>query len=744
MSNPEISPKTAPSLVLPPGKVICQVSAVDTTANLAVPSDTLVQPPIPGHELMNFPTIAFLITHPSGDQVMFDLGTRKDFWNLPPPTAAIIDAKIPGINIKKNVIDILVEGRVDPKKLRAAIISHWHFDHVGDPSTFPETMEFIVGPGFSRDFLPGYPTVEGSPFFEGNFKDRKVNELSFSDLVVAGYRAVDYFGDGSLYILDTPGHAVGHISALVRTTVDTFAFLGGDICHFGGSFRPTQYTPMPAELSPADIIPHYRQAAPFACSLFTACHPDQSNARTSPYYQPRSGEGSWYIDPPTAAKSIEGLTVVDADEKVLVLIAHDPGLLHTLPFFPNVLLKSFYNKHPETMASTYYAWAVVEHGKPLQKIELPIPEPTGTEILIKVSHCSVCHSDLHFWEGSYDLGGGKKMHVKDRGATLPRALGHEIVGTVTKLGPDVDANTFPVSVGDSRAVYPWVGCQNCGRCEDEHDNLCLAQKTRVDYGNVEPSLACTFGCSGLTVLSSIKKLMPLKPHEPILLIGAGGVGLTEISMLKALGHKNIISADISPEKRAAALKAGATAVVDSAAQEAFDRIIEAAGGPLPGAIDFVACKQTAELALACVGKGGKVIAVGLVGGEMSISMVPFTFTCKSLIGNITGNPQHMREVSELARSGRLESIPITEVPWEQANKAIQRLAEGKMALRSLELDCTTPVSLARNASQNAMASTRHVANVKSAVFNASINNGDFEGLARGIKSYHHSLSKANP
>ncbi|RSM04454.1 hypothetical protein CEP52_006858 [Fusarium oligoseptatum] len=329
MSNPEISPKTAPSLVLPPGKVICQVSAVDTTANLAVPSDTLVQPPIPGHELMNFPTIAFLITHHSGDHVMFDLGTRKDFWNLPPPTAAIIDTKIPG--------------GVDLKKLRAAIISHWHFDHVGDPSTFPETMEFIVGPGFSRDFLPGYPTVEGSPFFEGNFKDRKINELSFSDLVVAGYRAVDYFGDGSLYILDTPGHAVGHISALVRTTVDTFAFLGGDICHFGGSFRPTQYTPMPAELSPADIIPHYRQAAPFACSLFTACHPDQSNARRSPYYQPRSGEGSWYIDPPTAAKSIEGLTVVDADEKVLVLIAHDPGLLYTLPFFPHGEINDWYN-----------------------------------------------------------------------------------------------------------------------------------------------------------------------------------------------------------------------------------------------------------------------------------------------------------------------------------------------------------------------------------------------------------------
>ena len=82
------------------------------------------------------------------------------------------------------------------------------------------------------------------------------------------------------------------------------------------------------------------------------------------------------------------------------------------------------------------AWAVVENGQPLKEIELPTPEPTGTEILLEVTHCGVCHSDLHIWEGYYDVGGGQKMSLVDRGVVLPLAMGHEIVGRVVKLGPD--------------------------------------------------------------------------------------------------------------------------------------------------------------------------------------------------------------------------------------------------------------------------------------------------------------------
>jgi propanol-preferring alcohol dehydrogenase len=90
----------------------------------------------------------------------------------------------------------------------------------------------------------------------------------------------------------------------------------------------------------------------------------------------------------------------------------------------------------------------------LQELELPTPEPKGTEVLIEVTHCGVCHSDLHIWEGYYDIGGGMKMSLKDRGVVLPLAMGHEIVGRVAKLGPDAPGDKYGVKVGDLRIVSP--------------------------------------------------------------------------------------------------------------------------------------------------------------------------------------------------------------------------------------------------------------------------------------------------
>ncbi|MGD0108016.1 MAG: alcohol dehydrogenase catalytic domain-containing protein [Rhodopila sp.] len=80
------------------------------------------------------------------------------------------------------------------------------------------------------------------------------------------------------------------------------------------------------------------------------------------------------------------------------------------------------------------AWVVERNGEPLVRIEKPTQNPTGTEVLVEVTHSGVCHSDLHFWEGSYDLGGGRKMMLTERGVSLPRAIGHEILGRVAAPG----------------------------------------------------------------------------------------------------------------------------------------------------------------------------------------------------------------------------------------------------------------------------------------------------------------------
>jgi glyoxylase-like metal-dependent hydrolase (beta-lactamase superfamily II) len=157
---------------------------------------------------------------------------------------------------------------------------HRHFDHCGDISSLNPSTDLVVGPGFKERFYPGYPAKEDSALHEADFKGRNVVELSFSDsFKIGGYQAHDYFDDGSLYILNVPGHTTGHISAIVRTTPDTFAFLGGDVCHFTGVIRPSSYIPMP-ETIPAITELNKRFPHPAPCSVFTACHPNQKNAQT--------------------------------------------------------------------------------------------------------------------------------------------------------------------------------------------------------------------------------------------------------------------------------------------------------------------------------------------------------------------------------------------------------------------------------------------------------------------------------
>ena len=102
------------------------------------------------------------------------------------------------------------------------------------------------------------------------------------------------------------------------------------------------------------------------------------------------------------------------------------------------------------MVAMQDVWPVTEFGKTLEKIRRPLPKPTATQVLVKVSHSGVCHSDIHFWEGYWDMGSGKKFHVKDRGVELPIVMGHEILGNIVKAGPDAE----PQGIGVWRAIYP--------------------------------------------------------------------------------------------------------------------------------------------------------------------------------------------------------------------------------------------------------------------------------------------------
>ncbi len=211
----------------------------------------------------------------------------------------------------------------------------------------------------------------------------------------------------------------------------------------------------------------------------------------------------------------------------------------------------------------------------------------------------------------------------------------------------------------------------------------LAPEARhlVDPGAIDPAVAATYACSGITVYSAVKKVMPMPPDEPIVVVGAGGLGLNAIAVLRAMGHRAIVVVEINPAKREAAVAAGATATVDGSAEDAGQRLREACGGPVSAVIDLVNGTATARLAYESLRKGGRMVQVGLFGGEITLSLPPIAMRELTIGGSYVGNPKELRELVALANAGRLDKLPVATVPMEQASEALMRLRDGKVTGR---------------------------------------------------------------
>ncbi|OAP61731.1 hypothetical protein AYL99_03934 [Fonsecaea erecta] len=251
----------SPVFPVPPGAA-ANFWIIDTTGSIqGMAADHLVKPSLPGFDMFpKAPSWSFLIeTTVAGKtrKVLFDLGVPQDVYALPPVVSDRLKSFDWVIDVPKTTAEVLVEhggaigggGGGRPLQLadiEAVVWSHWHWDHQGDIQRFPSTTDLVVGPGFSKAFLPAYPEGSKSPIQQTDLDGRRLREITFEGpgtVQVGDMRAFDYFGDGSFYLLDTPGHAIGHLGGLVRTTSnpDTFAFLGGDLTHHGGEIRPSKY-----------------------------------------------------------------------------------------------------------------------------------------------------------------------------------------------------------------------------------------------------------------------------------------------------------------------------------------------------------------------------------------------------------------------------------------------------------------------------------------------------------------------
>ncbi|KIY63628.1 hypothetical protein CYLTODRAFT_402929 [Cylindrobasidium torrendii FP15055 ss-10] len=337
------------------------VKAMDlAAAGCSVPASWFFEPVLPGNDALRKLTIyAFLIEHPTQGRVLFDLGLRKDEAGFSPAIQAFGQQMRPnyGLAADDDAAGRLVAENVSLESVKAVIWRQVVFlmRVLGDMSTFPGSTDLVVGPGADLRTYPQYPEAT---LVESDTAGRTVTELSFKDtkLKIADLEAIDYFNDGSLYILNTPGHCLGHICALARTTSDSFVLLGGDICHHPGQLRPTtaihKSYPCPFHIldsahknvSPAHFTPHDSNGQ------FDLAH------RTTPMFEICAANRPEYLE---ARESLRKATALDASPDILTLAAHDTTVKGVIDEFPLSV-----NEWKEKGWKERVVWAFLEKESP--------------------------------------------------------------------------------------------------------------------------------------------------------------------------------------------------------------------------------------------------------------------------------------------------------------------------------------------------------------------------------------------
>jgi alcohol dehydrogenase, propanol-preferring len=301
-----------------------------------------------------------------------------------------------------------------------------------------------------------------------------------------------------------------------------------------------------------------------------------------------------------------------------------------------------------------------EVGATLDYLEYPDPMPSGSETVIDVTACGVCHSDLHVVEGVYP-------------SPLPMIMGHEVVGVHAELGPVM--------------VYPCWGClkSDCWACSSGQEMICpnateaglfrnggYAEKMLikdksylVSLGDSDPVLAAPLACGGLTAYRAVSHILPnLSKKSRVLVIGAGGLGQFGIQFLKIQSDAKVIAADLSSDKLARALAVGADESVNPT--------------ELDGTF-FVGAQNTLELAAKQVARQGIAVLVGIYGGK-----IPFGFGAvpheARFMTSIWGTQTQLGELLSLANKHELKHSVET-LPLANAQQAHERLIAGTVAGR---------------------------------------------------------------
>ncbi len=362
---------------------------------------------------------------------------------------------------------------------------------------------------------------------------------------------------------------------------------------------------------------------------------------------------------------------------------------------------------------------IVRPKEPLQVQEKQVPKPKGLQVLVKVLSAGVCHSDIHLWEGGYEGPAGQFLKTTDRGVRYPLTPGHEIAGMVEDVGEDVTATLVgneAITKDEKVIVYPWIGEGVCPACRSGEENLCdnprslgiyadggyaeyalvphykylvkiSSPKNDSDNGGnnsqLDTDMASTLACSALTSYGAIKNA-DLKPNDNVVIVGAGGLGLMAIQLAKAVTGAKLIAIDLDDDKLATAKQNGADFVINSRKDDPVKMVKEMTDKLGADAIiDFVNSTKSTETDLQLLRKRGRLVFVGLFGGELRLNLVTMPTRAYRLIGSYTGSLNDLIELVSLARRGIIRPVVSDRFKLNQATEALQMLKDGKIVGRGV-------------------------------------------------------------
>ena len=352
------------------------------------------------------------------------------------------------------------------------------------------------------------------------------------------------------------------------------------------------------------------------------------------------------------------------------------------------------------------AAVLIEPGKPLTIEDVMISNPGPHEVLIRTAACGLCHSDLHFIEGIYPH-------------PLPAIPGHEAAGIVEAIGSEVRS----VKVGDAVVTCLSAFCGTCEYCVSGRMALCLGTETRRQKGDaprltrpdgsamnqmlnlsayaemmlihenacvaINPDMpldrAAVLGCAVTTGAGTIFNTCKVTPGESVAVVGCGGVGLATINAAKIAGAGRIIACDPIAEKRALAIKLGATDVIDPMADGAAATIIEMTKGGVDHAIEAVGRPASAALAVASLRRGGTATILGMMPLSERVSLGAFDLLqSKKLQGALMGGnrfPVDIPRLVDFYLRGLLDldTIVSETIPLAKINEGFEQMKKGDAA-----------------------------------------------------------------